>query len=179
MARKKSPPPAPSAGAVSGGKRGATLRRLAAEDDPAALFAGQEQEQADFASLIEKNLPDRELTKILAEKEAEPPPALSRPPRRKEAVAEPQEQLDLHGCTGSEAETRAGRFLASALRNRLRTVLIVTGKGLHSPQGPVLKDVVESLLRLWREEGKILDYAWEKKNREESGALLVHLPPPQ
>lgn len=177
MARKKSSPPCPPAVAASGGKPGAKLHRPAGKDDLTALFAGQEQ--ADFASLIEKSLPDGELAKILAEKEAHPGLSLSRPARRKGAVAKPQEQLDLHGCTGPEAEARAERFLASALRNRLSAVLIVTGKGLHSPQGPVLKDVVESLLRLWKEERKILDYAWEKKNREESGALLVHLPPPQ
>lgn len=94
----------------------------------------------------------------------------------KRRVPEPEEQLDLHGFTAREAEERTAAFIARARRFRLRTVLVITGKGLHSPQGPVLKDTVEGILRLMREEGTIAAYGWEKGRREESGGLLVQLP---
>lgn len=96
--------------------------------------------------------------------------------RRRPALPEPEEQLDLHGFTAREAEERTAAFIERARRYRLRTVLVITGKGLHSPQGPVLKDTVESMLRLMREEGTIAAYGWEKGRREESGGLLVQLP---
>jgi len=88
----------------------------------------------------------------------------------------PQDRLDLHGCTAAEAETKTGNFLTRALRNHLKTVLVITGKGLHSPEGSVLKDVIETRLKIMKNDGAILAYLWEKKDREKSGALLVYLP---
>lgn len=170
MSKKKIPSPS------SPGKTGPALRRLSGQDDLEALFTGKNQARTNFASLVQECLADRDLVAILAEKEADPdfPPYVR--PRKSSALPQPQEQLDLHGCTAAEAEMKTENFLAAAQRQRLRTVLIITGKGLHSPQGSVLKDVIETRLRLWKNEKKILDYSWEKKQREESGALVVHLP---
>ena len=115
------------------------------------------------------------LTEILTEKEELPPPAQALQTAIRSSPP-PQERIDLHGCTGSEAEIKTENFLARARRNRLQTVLVITGKGLHSPEGPVLKDVIEARLKIMKSNGTILAYLWEKKDREKSGALLVYLP---
>lgn len=170
----KKKPTRPRMPATTTGEKKRTGRKsLSWEDDFATLFA--DKPPANFADLVEGSLPAKGLTEILAEKGVAPArPA--RPGRKKSGAPQPQEQLDLHGCTGPEAEAKTETFLTAALRKRLRAVLVVTGKGLHSPQGPVLKDLIEARLRLWKEERKILDYAWEKRSREESGALVVFLP---
>ncbi len=59
----------------------------------------------------------------------------------------PQDKLDLHGFTASEAETELEIFLNNSKKKGLKKVLIVHGKGIHSPNGPVLKDTVKTYLR--------------------------------
>ena len=84
-----------------------------------------------------------------------------------------QTELDLHGFTGPEAELAVDRFLKQATHQNLRTVRIITGKGLHSKQGQsVLRDLIEQLLAELKRQKKILGYKWEK-NR---GSVLVYLP---
>jgi DNA-nicking Smr family endonuclease len=51
--------------------------------------------------------------------------------------------LDLHGMNAEKAEAAVRSFCASARGQVPRTVLVVHGKGLHSPAGkPVLRDAV-------------------------------------
>jgi len=128
-----------------------------------------------FADALASGIPAATLAEILTEKEELPPPAQSRPGATRKSPP-PQEQLDLHGCTAAEAEAKTTSFLTQARRNHLKTVLVITGKGIHSPEGPVLKDVIEALLQSMKNDGSILAWLWEKKTREESGALLVYLP---
>lgn len=58
----------------------------------------------------------------------------------------PQAELDLHGLSGAEAEEALERFLHEAHRRGLRKVLIIHGKGHHSPGEPVLPRTVRSFL---------------------------------
>lgn len=61
---------------------------------------------------------------------------------------EPEASLDLHGKTADEALSSLERFMAEAAGQRLRAVIVVTGKGLRSDGGvSVLKQVVEEWLR--------------------------------
>lgn len=84
-----------------------------------------------------------------------------------------QRELDLHGLTSSEAQSLAENFLVSAVRQRLRTVRLIVGKGLHSKdQQAVLPGVIEKLLSDWKRQKKILGYKWEKGR----GTVLVYLP---
>lgn len=50
-----------------------------------------------------------------------------------------QDCLDLHGLFADEAEEATERFLKDALVKGLRCVKIIHGRGLRSPDGPVLK----------------------------------------
>ncbi len=51
-----------------------------------------------------------------------------------------EREIDLHGCAEEAARTRVLAFLHAALNDRLRCVSIVHGRGLHSPNGPILKE---------------------------------------
>jgi DNA-nicking Smr family endonuclease len=60
--------------------------------------------------------------------------------------AAPQAELDLHGMSALEAETAIDRFLRDARNRGLSKVLLIHGKGNHSPGEPVLQRVVRDYL---------------------------------
>ncbi|MBN1685869.1 MAG: Smr/MutS family protein [Spirochaetales bacterium] len=61
---------------------------------------------------------------------------------RKELLAmEPQATLDLHGLTAEEAVWKINRFIEESVDTGFRKVIIVHGKGNHSPGGGVLSKV--------------------------------------
>lgn len=53
-----------------------------------------------------------------------------------------QDFLDLHGFTVEEAEVQVDEMLRGALTRGLRCIKIIHGRGLKSPQGPVLKEAL-------------------------------------
>src|SRR5208283_4725618 len=53
-----------------------------------------------------------------------------------------QDCLDLHGFFVDEAEAATERFLREALGKGLRCIKIIHGRGLRSPDGPVLKSAL-------------------------------------
>lgn len=56
-------------------------------------------------------------------------------------------ELDLHGYTQAEAQALLYEFLDEANECGYRRVRIVTGKGLHSPDGiGVIKELTENIL---------------------------------
>ena len=60
--------------------------------------------------------------------------------------------LDLHGLTADDARVRAGAWLRARQDERVRTVLVVTGRGNRSAGPPVLLGEVEHLLHGMRGE---------------------------
>jgi DNA-nicking Smr family endonuclease len=73
-----------------------------------------------------------------------PSPGLRRLRPSKSKRARPEAQLDLHGQTTREAIPTLGRFLAEAMADGLKVVLVITGKGQSSPgRTGVLKGTVE------------------------------------
>ena len=152
------------------------IRKLTASDDLGVLFSSDpENTPQSFADALASGIPATTLAEILTEKDELPPPAQLLQAAIRNSPP-PQDRLDLHGCTAAEAEIKTENFLSRSRRNRLKTVLVITGKGLHSPEGSVLKDVIEARLKIMKNDGLILAYLWEKKNLEKSGALLVYLP---
>jgi DNA-nicking Smr family endonuclease len=53
-----------------------------------------------------------------------------------------QDFLDLHGFTAEEADIEVEEFLKNSLTKGLKCVKIIHGRGLKSPQGPVLKNAL-------------------------------------
>lgn len=85
-------------------------------------------------------------------------------------------QLDLHGLSREEALDALPRFIRSAQMKGQKAVLLITGKGNHSPEEPVLHQAVASWLR---DAGKatVLEFAPAPREMGGSGAYVVFLRP--
>jgi DNA-nicking Smr family endonuclease len=57
-----------------------------------------------------------------------------------------QDSIDLHGLTLVEAEEALAHFFRNAVKKRLFCVKVIHGRGLRSPNGPVLKEAFRKLL---------------------------------
>lgn len=92
----------------------------------------------------------------------------------KKGVVSVNHQLDLHGLTREEALAALPRFLLSAQKRGQKAVLVITGKGNHSADEPVLHHAVMSWLR---EAGRamILEFAPAPRELGGSGAFVVFL----
>ncbi|MSN25040.1 MAG: DNA mismatch repair protein MutS [Geobacter sp.] len=92
----------------------------------------------------------------------------------KRGIVSVEYQLDLHGLTREEALLALPRFLLTARQKGQKAVLIITGKGNHSVEEPVLNQAVASWLR---EAGRelIVEYAPAPREMGGSGALVVFL----
>jgi len=98
----------------------------------------------------------------------------------KRGVVSVGHQLDLHGLTREEALDALPRFLLSAQKKGQKAVLVITGKGNHSSEEPVLHQAVASWLR---DAGRkiVLEFAPAPREMGGSGAYVVflrQLPPP-
>ncbi|MDD2850275.1 MAG: Smr/MutS family protein [Desulfuromonadaceae bacterium] len=92
----------------------------------------------------------------------------------KKGVVSVNHQLDLHGLTREEALDALPRFLLSAQKRGQKAVLVITGKGNHSAEEPVLHQAVMSWLR---EAGRaiVLEFAPAPRAMGGSGAFVVFL----
>jgi len=98
-------------------------------------------------------------------------------PRRIKQVSrgllKPQAELDLHGMTADEAMSKVRFFLEDSSFRGLQTLLIITGKGLHSSDGPVLRLAVEKLLAQMHE--LVIEWGSAPRRYGGAGALVVFL----
>ena len=94
----------------------------------------------------------------------------------KRGVVSVSHQLDLHGLTREEALEALPSFLHSAQKNAQKAVLVITGKGNHSSDEPVLHQAVASWLR---DAGRaaVLEFAPAPREMGGSGAYVVFLRP--
>jgi len=153
----------PLAGRPSGDGEAAVLPpppAVSAEDDEAEFLAAVGQLDKTFDEIV----PDA----------GEPPRA--RPRRLKQlerGELKPAGELDLHGLARDEALARTSNFLAHAVRQKWPVVVIITGKGLHSAEGPVLYQAVVRLLASSRD--KVLEWSQAPRRFGGAGALVVFL----
>lgn len=92
----------------------------------------------------------------------------------KRGVVSVSHQLDLHGLTREEALDALPGFLRSAQQKGQKAVLVITGKGNHSPEVPVLHQAVASWLRD-AGKGTVLEFAPAPREMGGSGAYVVFL----
>ncbi len=92
----------------------------------------------------------------------------------KRGVVSVDHQLDLHGLTREEALAALPRFLQSARKRGQQAVLVITGKGNHSAEEPVLHQAVASWLRDAGRE-MVLEFAPAPREMGGSGAYVVFL----
>ena len=105
-------------------------------------------------------------------------PPRARPRRMKQLERgefEPSGVLDLHGLKRDEALARTRAFLCHAARRGWPLVLVVTGKGLRSPEGPVLRRAVAQLLD--RSRDLVVEWGEAPRRLGGAGALAVFLRP--
>ena len=130
-------------------------------------------EDSSFVDLLQNSDIEAGMSRHLQEKKA-----LAEERRKKGIKGYPPVQalLDLHGETALSAEQKTLLFVQASIHQGLKTVRIITGKGLHSPGGKaVLPDVVEAQLALLKHDDVIFSFAWDKKLKQRSGSLLVYL----
>jgi hypothetical protein len=101
-----------------------------------------------------------------------PPPADQGVSR--EAWGKVHPVLDLHGLTGDEARRRTEQWLMDRQAERVRTVVVVTGRGLHSQGIPVIRNEVEHLLQLLK---GTLVVRWESAGFGGSFRIELRRPP--
>lgn len=82
--------------------------------------------------------------------------------------------LDLHGFLKDEALARLEQFIAAARSRGLQAVLVITGKGINSPEGPVLQGAVAEWLR---NDGKgfVAEFSSAPRELGGSGAFVVFI----
>lgn len=71
--------------------------------------------------------------------------------RQTQSIPNPVATVDLHGDTKTQAIRRLTEFMDRLIRSRPKManvwVLVITGSGAHSKDGPVLRNAVESLFQ--------------------------------
>lgn len=127
-----------------------------------------------FSVIIEETLGAEEISTALKEKKA-PTGKKQGSDKQTNKQPSPQSVLDLHGYTAREAEDKTASFVRAALKNGLLSLLIITGKGLHSEGDGILRDVVETTVIELKKQNVIVSFKWEKKHKYKSGAMLVYL----
>ncbi len=137
---------------------------------------GSESDKGEFLRLLNSSLGQKTRDVMMREKGVKT--SRIKPLTLKQKLARypmPQGQLDLHGYTAIRAEFRAETYLKHANASQLHTVMIIVGKGIHSDEGAVLPDVIETLLNKLRKDGLVLSYEWENEKKSRSGAVTVYL----
>ena len=131
----------------------------------------QEQDKAAFLAAIGGK------TTTFSDAWPEESPARHALPRRMKQVERgqlrPEAELDLHGLTVDEAVAKVRFFLQNATFQEFQAVLIITGRGLHSSDGPVLREAVTKLLGQLREQ--VLEWGMAPRRYGGDGALVVFL----
>jgi DNA-nicking Smr family endonuclease len=84
----------------------------------------------------------------------------------------PRAEIDLHGLTVAAAQTALSRFLTECRERGHLCVRVIHGKGLNSPQGPVLKRLTDRVLR---HRGDVLAFRAARPNDGGGGAAIVLL----
>lgn len=83
-----------------------------------------------------------------------------------------QDEIDLHQMSLAIARECVREFLAEAITQGHHCVRIVHGKGLRSQRGPVLKTLVDGMLR---QRGDVIAFASARPQDGGTGAVLVLL----
>lgn len=126
----------------------------------------------DFEKILEESLEDPDLLTILREKETDNEHRRQSAGEMVKGYPGPQRELDLHGQTGQDAMFELSGFIGRAIDQKVRTVRVITGKGLHSENmKSVLPELTEKKLGELRRAGKVLAFKRDKTG----GSFTVYL----
>ena len=135
-------------------------------------------EDGDFLKEIGRLKLDTKFTDSVPDEGELQPLAGNRLRQVKRGVVSVNHQIDLHGLTREESLAALPLFLQAAQKKGQKAVLVITGKGNHSQDEPVLQQAVTSWLR---DGGRsiVLEFAPAPREMGGSGALVVFLRPLQ
>jgi DNA-nicking Smr family endonuclease len=83
-------------------------------------------------------------------------------------------ELDLHGFLRDEALVRLEHYIAGAYSRGQDAVLVITGKGVNSPEGPVLRGATSAWLG-GRGKRMVAEFSPAPRDKGGSGAFVVFL----
>ena len=152
------------------------VKKLSMEDDLFKNFGESNEPSKSFDELLEESLTNKSSQALIKEKvvassekiELSKTTKLSKYPG-------PQDEIDLHGLKGDEAELKADFFIRDSKARGLVTIRIIVGKGTHSEGRAVLPDIVEGKIIDLKREGQIYSFKWEKGRKLQSGAVIIYL----
>jgi DNA-nicking Smr family endonuclease len=149
---------------------------IVAEDDGSASTAGSADAQDDATVFLDAVGSMEEVFKDEWSEDVSEKRAVPRRMRQLErGQLLPEDELDLHGLNVDEARTKTRFFLQNAVFQGLHTVLLITGKGLHSADGPVLRSAMEKFLSENNE--LVVEWGVAPRRYGGDGALVVFLRP--
>jgi len=130
------------------------------------------EEELFLQSLGEMDVCFREEFSLEEEPLSTPQPRRMKQVRR--GTLRPEARLDLHGMSRQQAVERVAFFLQDSFHQGLQTVLLITGRGYGSENGPVLRPEIEKYLdsagRSW-----VGEWGRAPKKYGGEGALVVFL----
>ncbi|QQR83714.1 Smr/MutS family protein [Candidatus Peregrinibacteria bacterium] len=97
---------------------------------------------------------------------------ISKPTR---APKEPERTIDLHGCTIEIGKERLQFFIETCHRARLKKILVIVGKGLHSEGKSILKEAILRELEELKWKGKVRSFGTAPSKNGGTGAIMVIL----
>lgn len=133
------------------------------EDDQLFLQAMQK-----IGTTFRDEMPDQE------NEEPAPRSSSSRMRQMKRGTLHISGELDLHGLIRDEALVKLSNFIGAAFRQEQQAVLVITGKGNNSAEGPVLQGAVADWLRS-KGKGMVAEFAPAPRDKGGSGAYVVFL----
>jgi DNA-nicking Smr family endonuclease len=149
--------------------------RAGAEQAKKAASTDEAEERTRFLEAVHKIGPViRELPFEEQEEDLPRHSSSSRLRQLKRGTIRISEELDLHGFLREEALARLERFVFTAFDREQQAVLVITGKGINSPEGPVLQGAVAQWLR---DKGRsmVAEFAPAPRDKGGSGAFVVFL----
>lgn len=146
------------------------------EEDNIKTISNENLDQNEnFLDLIEEALKGKNRDSMMREKSDRPLPEPVPLKKRLKRYPPPEDEIDLHGYSAKEAESKTEAYLRNCWRDGLFTVQIIVGRGVHSPYGAVLPDVIEELMIRLKRDGVLLWFEWDRRTKSQSGAIIAYL----
>ncbi len=140
-------------------------KELVRDPDESQIFLAAMQK---IGTTFRDQIPEREL------EEAGRRSPTSRMRQLKRGTIRIGQELDLHGFLREEALLRLEHFVAAAYSEGQQAVLVITGKGINSPEGPVLQGAVAEWMRK-KGKGLVVEFSPAPPALGGSGAFVVFL----
>jgi DNA-nicking Smr family endonuclease len=152
------------------------VKKLSLEDDLFNTIEEENEPDESFNELLEESLSDKSSQNIIKEKIAASSKKIELSKTTKlSKYPGPQDEIDLHGLKGDEAELKADFFIRDSKARGFVTIRIIVGKGNHSEGRAVLPDIVEGKIIDLKREGQIYTFKWEKGRKLKSGSVIIYL----